>query len=189
MLHNWCISPGIIPSGNIDTLVDFVEKNYEFTEGLINGLEGKQEHRTSDIAWIGHQAGDNFIRDIIWSYIQEANRQAFNFDIQCIPNIQYTVYKGEYKGHYDWHTDMSFVSPALYCRKLSFILQLSDSDEYEGGDFLVEDCYKGDGFKPEDVRTKGTIIIFPSFIKHKVTPVTKGIRRSLVAWAEGPQFR
>jgi PKHD-type hydroxylase len=72
-------------------------------------------------------------------------------------------------------------------RKLSITIQLSDSDDYEGGNFILDRQYQQPDSK--DLRTKGTILVFPSPIKHKVTPVTKGIRKSLVAWVEGPKWR
>ena len=189
MISNWTIKPDAVPTKTIDEIVDFVENNYTFEKGLVNGSSDVIDHRASDIAWVGLQAGDAHLNNYIWNFIQHANRAFFGFDIQLIPSIQYTIYRSEYKGHYDWHHDTSFAGVAPYCRKLSFILQLSDSDEYEGGDFELDPDYRDDNFTKEELRAKGTAIVFPSFYKHRVTPVTKGVRRSLVAWAEGPKFR
>ena len=72
-------------------------------------------------------------------------------------------------------------------RKLSITIQLSDSDEYEGGDFVfTKDIPSPDA---ELIRKKGTIIVFPSFLYHQVMPVTKGTRYSLVGWYEGNDWR
>ena len=64
-----------------------------------------------------------------------------------------------------------------------------ESDEYEGGDLILEDDFFQNRPDPAEMRRKGAVFIFPSFIRHQVTPVTRGTRRSLVAWAEGPKFR
>lgn len=190
MLFNWCIHPHALSANITDNIVKFVEQNYKLQKGLVDKETNiLHSHRKSDIAWLGPDPSNNYLRDLVWGYIQEANRQGFGFDIQYLPALQYTVYKAEDGGHYGWHTDMSFVNNLPYTRKLSFTLQLSDSDEYEGGDFEIEDQYNGAALANENIRGKGTIIIFPSFASHRITPVTKGIRRSLVAWAEGPKFR
>jgi PKHD-type hydroxylase len=98
--------------------------------------------------------------------------------------IQYTAYSAERGGHCDWHDDQHD-SPGALPRKLSLVLLLSDETAYEGGDFESFDR----GPRPIGVRTKGALIVFPSFLSHRVTPVTKGYRQSLVAWITGPKFR
>lgn len=76
------------------------------------------------------------------------------------------------------------MGPGKANRKLSLVCQLSDPSEYEGGEFQINPG--GSILVPE--RTKGTVIIFPSYLVHRVAPVTKGTRRSLVLWVEGPAF-
>ena len=85
--------------------------------------------------------------------------------------------------HFDWHLD--FGPGAISERKLSITVQLSDEDAYEGGDleFMVNKEYV------KAPREQGTVIVFPSFIMHRVTPVTKGTRESIVGWIAGPPFR
>mgnify|MGYP001205851066 CR=1 FL=1 len=73
-------------------------------------------------------------------------------------------------------------------RKLSMTIQLSDSHEYEGGNFEFRDHISNIPPK-EQLRKKGTVLIFPSFLYHSVQPVTKGTRKSLVTWIEGPAWR
>ncbi len=190
MLYNWCIETDAVNSQFIDDLVKFVEKNYEFETALVTNPDTPiSDHRVAKIAWIGNLSQDAGLRNMVWNFAQRANRDGFGFDLQYVPGIQYTVYEGTTQGHYDWHTDMSFVSTQPYCRKLSFILQLSDSDEYEGGDVEIEPDFNGGDLNRDELRQKGTVLIFPSFVRHRVTPVTKGTRRSLVSWIEGPQFR
>lgn len=86
-------------------------------------------------------------------------------------------------GHYDWHLDRGGLGIAP--RKLSAVIQLSDPNEYEGGDLQL---YVGS--EPTNIKKqKGLVVVFPSFVLHRVTPVTGGTRRSLVAWLSGPKFR
>jgi PKHD-type hydroxylase len=85
----------------------------------------------------------------------------------------------EGEGHYDWHMD---VGENASTRKLSVSIQLSDPEEYEGGElnfFINRNEIKAP-------KTKGTVVIFPSFFMHKVSMVTKGVRKSLVIWVHGP---
>ena len=75
----------------------------------------------------------------------------------------------------------------MHDRKLSVTIQLSDSNDYEGGDFVFDQEYQSPD--PKALRKKGTILVFPSPIRHAVKPVTKGTRKSLVAWVEGPKWK
>jgi PKHD-type hydroxylase len=84
-------------------------------------------------------------------------------------------------GHFDWHTDSGLRETAG--RKLSLTVQLSDDADYEGGNLEFINIH---GKRP--ARGLGTAIIFPSFLAHRVAPVTRGERVSIVAWAYGPSF-
>ena len=108
-------------------------------------------------------------------------------DINQINDIQLTKYTDKNQGKYDWHVDTFWANPTMCDRKLSIVIQLSDSDDYVGGDFKFENEHPQPSV--DDIRQKGSVIVFPSFIKHCVTPVTKGTRHSLVSWIEGPKFR
>ena len=76
----------------------------------------------------------------------------------------------------------------LILEKLSLTLQLSDGSEYEGGNFELNDG-TGQGLPYDALRKKGSVLIFPSFLMHRVTPVTSGVRKTIVAWFEGRQFK
>ena len=91
-------------------------------------------------------------------------------------------YDSSDRGFYNWHTDFAPIRPL---RKLSISIQLSRSEDYEGGD--LELMY---GIEPQKLdRTRGAFIVFPSFMLHRVTPVTRGTRWSLVAWILGARWR
>ncbi len=112
----------------------------------------------------------------------KCNQQYFGFDLAgFVEPLQLAQY-GESE-FFDWHLD--FGIDEMSQRKLSISVQLSDDDDYEGGDLQFqinqnEECAS---------RKRGTVIVFPSFIMHRVTAVTKGLRRSLVGWVSGPPFR
>jgi PKHD-type hydroxylase len=143
--------------------------------------------RSSKIAWIN----DIEIKNMLHNFAFEINKKAFNFDIYEKPDhfdVQFTEYDSFYNGHYNWHVDTFLENPNFNDRKISLTLQLSDGgSDYEGGDFYFNN---GDEIMiDQSLKKKGTLIAFPSFLLHKVSPVTKGTRRSLVAWIEGPNFK
>lgn len=148
----------------------------------------KDNVRKSEVRWIDvNDVNSKFIMDILYFYTNLANRVAFGVDTKKIWDVQYTKYKGKEKGFYDWHFDTFWGNDSLSDRKLSVTIQLSDSDDYEGGDFIIDPQYEAPNKK--DLRKKGTILVFPSVIRHKVEPVTKGERKSLVAWVEGDKWK
>jgi PKHD-type hydroxylase len=119
----------------------------------------------------------------------EANRNAFGFDVTEFHEIQFTEYPATTAGHYDWHHDTTWVSSQLFRRKLSMVIQLSDPANYEGGELELAEADCTHLPNPTELKQQGTVIVFPSFLRHRVTPVTAGLRYSLVSWMEGPYFR
>jgi PKHD-type hydroxylase len=117
--------------------------------------------------------------------VQEANARFFQFDIWGFyDRLHYVRYDAGPSDHFAWHQDKGddWRRPQ---RKLAIVVLLSDPDEYEGGAFQYFD---GDD-QTLKAPTRGTTIVFPSFVQHRVTPVTRGNRRSLVGWLCGPRFR
>ena len=92
------------------------------------------------------------------------------------------IMKYEKGGHFDWHVD---TGNEVCHRKLSFTIQLSNSKDYEGGD--VE--FIGSKVDTKAFRQKGVCILYPSFLPHRVTKITKGVRHAIVGWIHGPTFR
>lgn len=123
------------------------------------------------------------------NFFTQANSNAFGVDLTRLTEIQYTEYHSEDKGFYTSHQDCFLESEKLVDRKLSLTLQLSDSKDYEGGDFIFDNAFVN--AKPDKrlLKQKGSVLVFPSFITHRVEPVTKGIRKSLVAWIDGPCWK
>lgn len=122
------------------------------------------------------------VYNLLWDVAADAAARQFGLAITAITRMpQYVEYVAGY-GHFHWHNDYSHESVEAP-RKLTVIVQLSESDEYQGGD--LEIFGNGPVAVPRD---RGTMICFPSFVVHRVTPVTAGIRRVVVAWVAGPRL-
>jgi PKHD-type hydroxylase len=146
--------------------------------------EDISEIRKSKTSWIQLNNETNWLYDSLAYVVRQLNGQFYEFNLSgFVEDFQYTVYDG--KGdHYSWHIDKGYANNSSP-RKLSLVLQLSDSSEYEGGDleFFVSPT------PTRAIKQKGLIYAFPSWILHRVTPVTSGVRRSLVLWVAGPKFK
>lgn len=140
------------------------------------------EYRVSDIAWLSNNPKTTWLFDRIADLAIKANSEMWNFDIwDYQDDLQYTSYYGN-GGHYDWHADLG---PGISNRKLSIVLQLSNPDEYEGGELQMNTG----GTIINVPKEKGLICFFPSFVLHRVTPLSSGLRRSLVTWLCGANLR
>lgn len=147
-------------------------------------FNASQDHRKSQIKWI--DLGDR-IKSNIEAVANEANHKCFGFDVDyTMREQQFTQYFGQDNGKYDLHHDVDLNSGAMYDRKLSLVIQLSDPSEYEGGRLYFPEVV---GFDPEKCVQRGSLIIFPSFLQHAVLPVTQGVRTSFVTWFWGPKWK
>ena len=137
--------------------------------------------RKNDIVWVPQNTE---LFDLIYTYIASANKQVWNYDLSGMEDVQLGRY--ENGGHYDWHIDSDEICSQGFQRKLSCSVQLTDEDQYEGGELLLQEPL---GKEYTVSRKQGSIIVFPSAVKHKVTPVISGKRFSAVAWMRGPAFK
>jgi len=161
--------------------IDFVRAQ---TQAEDNGLT-ETEYRKSNIKWLPMTETYKWIYDKIGDMAYEANQNLYHFDLHSMPEqIQYTEYYDHEKGHYDWHMDTGYGN--LSQRKISVTVQLSDTHEYEGGDLQL---WPGGTYPLVAPRGKGNVVIFPSFMMHRVTPVTRGTRKSFVLWLGGGHYR
>lgn len=139
--------------------------------------------RRTKVGWIKNANGYEWIYDRLAYVARSLNSKFYRFNLYGFcEDIQYTVYEATEEGFYDWHVDHGTTTECP--RKLSLVLQLSDPSEYEGGELEVMD--RTSPFVVD--KTKGLIAAFPSYVLHRVTPVTKGVRRTLVVWCCGPEF-
>ena len=199
-----------LPSDIINSLEKDLEKHFDDMgdSKLINNVLD-EDIRKSKNTWI---PTTHWITGWLWHYVQAANRNNFLYDISFIESesMQYARYGvGEY---YHWHSDTSI--PVQYkpqiqisatdsttddnylreraaiknelVRKISFSLQLSDPDDYEGGNIQFIDESNQNYIAP---RQKGSLIIFDSRTKHRVCKVRSGVRKSIVGWVVGPRWK
>ena len=170
-------------------LENMVHSNYTFSKGRTGVLElgndtDSYETNNRDIAYIKPADHSKWLYDLLFPIALEANKQFYHFDIDIVTDpIHYVVYP-EDGGHLDWHLDVGGFS--VNKRKLAMTVQLSDPNDYEGGDLQIW----GGGQEPISVkRNKGDVSVFPSFLLHRVTPITRGQRKILVFWTGGRAFR
>jgi len=140
--------------------------------------------RDSKTAWIND---NNWIVNFCMSYVLKANRENWNYNISGIDGgeMQYTTYEtGQY---YNWHQDAGL--EALNdeeCRKLSVVLQLSNPEDYTGGEFQILNESGNMYMAP---KKRGTLIVFDSRSRHRVRKIHSGVRKSLVGWVVGPRWK
>ena len=139
--------------------------------------------RSSKVAWGYNDSEHEWVFEKLSHAVGNLNIQNYDFNLSGFQEpLQFTNYLSEDKGKYDWY---QVCGGAGLVRKLSLILQLSDPESYSGGD--IEIMTGSQSYKLE--KKRGLIIVFPSWVLHRVTSVTQGSRQSLVSWISGPRFR
>lgn len=163
-------------------------------------MKDLKKKRDSNIVWMN----DRWIYDQIQPYVHQANKSAgWNFEWDWSESCQFTKYSKEQ--YYDWHCDSWDIpynkpeDPNSHgkIRKLSVTCQLTDGSEYTGGELQFDRRNYDPHMRDEDkhvltvkeILPKGSIVVFPSFVWHRVQPVTKGTRYSLVVWNLGYPFK
>lgn len=142
--------------------------------------------RQSQVAWFTPCEKTQHIWDKIIFAIAEINRTYFHYELTgCYEPAQLSLYLGSEEGHYNWHIDDS-ENTIQVPRKLSMSLLLSEPSEFTGGELQIKVANDEPVNLPQ---AKGRAWFFPSYMLHRVTPVTKGVRRSLVLWVGGPPFK
>jgi PKHD-type hydroxylase len=140
--------------------------------------------RRSKTVWLN----PNDTPEWLWKHFEmvfgRVNQEHFGFDLYGAESFQYTVYESGNSGEYKWHAD-TVMLPDGYVRKLSMSILLSNPDEYEGGRLILSP--QGNPIVAEERAGRG--YFFPSWIPHCVTPVSRGVRKSLVIWAHGAPFK
>ena len=156
----------------------------------------KRKLRISNILWIN--SGDDETKHLfnnIADVVNKVNEQYFNYNLYALENLQYSVYYGDENGHYDWHIDGLHKDTSKYIRKVSFSIGLNDPSEYEGGElqFFPQHYYDtnnqyGIAANGGAKLLKNEAVFFNSVLVHRVSPVTKVVRKSLVGWVHGPEW-
>jgi PKHD-type hydroxylase len=158
-----------------------ISENYYLKEAKVKNNKNFKG-RQSKICWFFPDENTEWIYRRITDVVVNLNEQYFKFDLQgLVEGLQFTKYIAP-DGQYDKHVDRVYNS---IIRKLSLTVQLSNPNHYEGGELKFFEDNIGSTVQ----KKQGTMILFPSFILHQVTPITKGERNSLVAWITGKNFK
>ena len=197
-----------LPEKVVDLVCEDLTDNFDpqMADSRLHGDALNKDKRNSQNAWV---PTNHWVGGFVWHYIERANRENFMYDLTCIDgeSMQYTRYtEGQF---YGWHNDAGLAtqykpmavgnrgngqetvndwvnSSCEMVRKLSFVVQLSDPDDYEGGNTQLLDEAGNNYFIP---RKRGTVALFDSRTSHRVLKVTKGMRKSLVGWTVGPRWK
>ena len=179
MRYPYHIWPHAFDETVIDQIISHAKTRTGQKAQLFSSSDSLSSWRSSTVRWLTAP----WIAELLLPFAEQAN-ESFNIDFEPRIEMQFTEYSAAERGHYDWHHDVYWHGQSGQDRKLSITIQLSDGESYEGGDFEFEDIETN-----TDFRGKGSLLIFPSYLRHRVTTVTKGTRLSLVAWYSGPQWR
>jgi PKHD-type hydroxylase len=177
------VLPGLLDAASCARAIALARR-FPSTDGRVGTSDVmKATIRRSQIWFFEPAAETDFIFEPLRRAVEHVN-QGFCFELTGFgTGCQIARYSSDDQGHYDWHIDLG--TGRFSQRKLSLSLQLSEADDYEGGDLE----FHLSGLDRLRMRQQGTLIAFPSFHEHRVTPVTRGERFSLVAWIDGPPFR
>ena len=152
--------------------------------GLVRGRQN-ESIRTARIAWLDDAGDAAWVFERVTGTVLAANRQHFQFDLtEFAERIQVALYDADQAGHFDWHVDIGAGAFAAR-RKLTLVAQLSDRASYSGGTLDLN----ATGQIATSGTGQGDAILFPSFVPHRVTAVSSGVRFSLTTWVHGPAFR
>jgi PKHD-type hydroxylase len=189
-------SPILMEGGSVTWRALFPIEQLDALERHCDGLPLEQARltgksndgiRSTQVAWVHRNAQTEDLYLRMEAIVLRLNADLFRFDLTGLTTMQYAVYRQEEAGYFDWHNDYGRYrgDPGQEPRKITISLQLSDAASYEGCDLEVRAAH------PIDVapRERGTLFAFRANALHRVTPITRGVRKSLVIWAAGPEFR
>jgi len=196
IIYPYCFWNQVFTSEELDVICE-ISANQELDTAAIFGASNNRTGfgeknltvRKSKTSIHNPNEENSWIFKRLNSVIEMCNDRWYNFDLNGYNNYQYTEYHGASNDHYDWHVDID-MSPLntnthSETRKLSISLLLNNEEDFTGGDLQIGHSQNYE----TPIMKKGTLVLFPSFQLHRVTPVTKGIRKSLVLWVVGPKFK
>ena len=180
---------GEFSKNDCDQVISRAQKLFTHQAGITQGEQHDVtdiEKRSGEVRWIerDNKHGLNDLFPMLNKYFKLANLH-FGFNLTFFDAFQFAKY--DQGDHYTWHPDWFLETRNNHQRKLSLTMQLTDPSQYDGGDFQFHEL--GDRPDEQELRAQGTILIFPSYLVHRITSVTRGSRHSLVAWYDGPEFR
>jgi len=174
---------GAFTAPELDSIVAYGDELRRAEASVMESADtGQDSVRVTRISWIEQSHETNWLFQKLVGATSSINQQAYRYDLSALESLQYTVYLAGDGSRYDWHVDHGRTPRR---RKLSLVLQLSAPADYEGCELQIYASSQMDTAP----KTRGTLIAFPSYTLHRVTPITAGVRKSLVMWCSGPRFR
>lgn len=184
-INQFCVASDAFSEEDVEKILD-LEDLHKFQHGAVGGGTGghvNKKTRDSEVMWIHHDNNSDWLFQKFSYLVSRVNYDHFMYNIDGFENFQYTVYKSKNKQHYDWHIDAGN-QYSKFERKISATIMLTDPNSYEGGEF--ECVMNGRVDEPFVAKPNiGDVIFFSSWMPHRVKPVTKGVRKSLVCWVMG----
>lgn len=176
--------PQAFTPAQCDMLIGYT-KSADAADAKLVNRSANHNIRRSELVWVDEIAEAEWVVTRLIDVVRQANRDVYNFDLTDFSeSAQIARYGAERQGHFDWHSDIGEGQFARK-RKLTVVVQLSDPAQYTGGTLEV----MASNATTLGQKERGTAIVFPSYLLHRVTPVETGERFSLTVWAHGPAFR
>lgn len=178
-VNDWASAEGLFTPEECDSIVAHCSK-FRMVKAKAGSIKNIRDSRVVFV----NPEGLEWVYSRVTSVVKDANAQFFKFDLWGFQEgMQFAEYNAP-TGRYETHIDRAV---GTACRKLSTVLLLSDPAKYVGGDLQL--MLAGDDHPTPLTKVQGTLIMFPSFLPHRVTPVTEGQRHSLVGWVTGTPFK
>ena len=175
---------GAFTTAECDLIVAAIA-NVPADEALLVGRNRDHKQRNAELVWMDDVGDLSWVMTRLIELVSHSNKNQFNFDLrEFAESPQVASYDAAKAGHFAWHSDIGH-GLAAGKRKLTLVLQLSNPDTYDGGNLEIRPSAQILSAN----RAQGSVSVFPSFALHQVTPVKRGIRRSLTVWAHGPALR
>ena len=178
---------GLFDDAELDAIVDHGDRLTLEKAELSSGGKNYENIRSTRVAWVERNTQTENLYRRLEDAVLLVNARFFRFDLTGLTNFQYAIYGGPEGGHFDWHKDYGRdpAEPYREPRKLTLSLQLSEPTDYEGCELQVRAGNQIDTAP----RQRGALVAFPANVLHQVTPIRSGVRKTLVVWAVGPEFR
>lgn len=187
-LTGYSIQRSYFTDTDIHQVESYVHKYCKFEKGKTGTAELGQVYaegsNNRDIAYITPTNESKWLYDKLFQLVDNVNKNNYKFDIDIVSDlIHYVIYPTN-GGHLDWHMDIG--SYSVNRRKLAVVVTLSNQNEYTGGEFELH-LGGSEPVRPE--LNRGDVIIFPTYLLHRVKPIIDGTRKVIVLWVGGRPFR
>ncbi len=191
MRGQWCYWKSYFTPSYCDEIVTRAKETVPAQQATVYGSRTgagiNESSRRSYVRWIHRIPEWEPLFGIMENITKRSNDEWFNLDYTELRSMQFTEYDSAYQGQFKMHQDVLWMKSEPTQRKLTFVIQLSDPETYQGGDLTFQHLEQ---YPPaNEIRAQGTVIFFPSLFYHQANPVTSGIRYSLVGWWNGPHWR